>query len=115
MTNTRKYSNAQEKNVARKVGGRTVSNSGATPFRKGDVITDKFLIECKTATAERKSMSIKKEWIRNIKSEAFAMNRPYWAIAFDFGGDSLRNREQFYIIDEHLFIQLQEHLIDLEE
>ena len=41
---TRKYSNLQEKRIAKKLHGRKQLNSGATMFQKGDVITDKILI-----------------------------------------------------------------------
>ena len=60
---TRFYSNCQEKAVAKAVGGKQQSNSGATPFQKGDITTDKWLIEAKTKTSESKSFSIKKEWL----------------------------------------------------
>ncbi len=53
-------------------------------------------------------MSIKRDWIDKIKEEAFAIGKPYWAVAFSFGG--LRNPENFYIIDESLFKQLQTYL-----
>lgn len=107
--NTRKYSRRQESRVARTIGGKVQANSGATAFHKGDVISDNFLIECKTATTEKASMSIKQDWIEKLKEEAFAMNRPFWALAFNFGG--LRNKENFYIINEELFTQLQTYLL----
>ena len=75
---------------------------------KGDVKTAQFCIECKTAMTERQSMSIKRDWIDKIKEEAFAIGKPYWAVAFNFGG--LGNSENFYIIDESLFKQLQTYL-----
>ena len=107
--NTRKFSKAQEKQVAKKVNGRRTANSGATMFQKGDVYSDSFCIECKTATTEKQSMSIKKEWIDKLKEEAFASNKPNWALAFNFG-DPLRNTENFYIISEDTFIKLQKLL-----
>lgn len=58
---TRFYSTKQEKKVAKELNGDRTYNSGATPFQKGDVIIDKFLIECKTKTSSSKSISIKKE------------------------------------------------------
>lgn len=106
--NTRKYSKAQESRVAKNLKGKRTANSGATPFSKGDVKTEHFCIECKTSMTEKKSMSIKREWIDGIKEEAFAMNKPHWALAFNFGG--LDNPENFYIIDERLFKQLQTYL-----
>ncbi len=57
---------------------------------------------------EKKSINIKKEWIDQIKEEAFGMRKPYWSLAFNFGG--LENDKNFYIIDERLFILLQEYL-----
>lgn len=101
MKPTRWYSNKQEKQVAKTVGGRKVANSGATAFNKGDVITDNFLIECKTSTKEVKSFSIKKDWLLKNEEERFAMNKDYSALAFDYG-DSV----QYYVINEQLFLTL---------
>lgn len=106
--NTRKYSKAQEQRVAKNLKGKRQANSGATPFFKGDVITDQFCIECKTVMKEKQSMRIKRDWIDKLKEEAFAMGKPYWSIAFNFGG--LDNPENFYIIDERLFKLLQTYL-----
>lgn len=108
MTNTRKFSKKQEDRVAKATGGKRVANSGATVFRKGDVNAGLFCIECKTAITRKKSMSILEEWITKLKEEAFAMRKPFWAIAFNFGG--LDNRENFYIISEDLFVKLSEML-----
>ena len=101
MKPTRWYSDKQEKKVAKAVSGKQVANSGATAFHKGDVITDQFLIECKTTTKELKSFAIKKEWLIKNEEERFAMNKDYSALAFDYG-----DGEQFYIINESLFLTL---------
>lgn len=101
MKPTRWYSNKQEKQVAKAIGGRQVSNSGATAFNKGDVTTDQFLIECKTVTKPVQSVSIKKEWLLKNEEERFAMNKEYAALAFDYG-----DGVQYYIIDEPLFLEL---------
>lgn len=105
---TRFYSKNQENTVAKAVGGKRTANSGATPFSKGDIRTDKFLLECKTCVTEKKSFAIKKEWIDKNKEEAFAMNKPYSAIVFNFGPDT----ENHYIINEKLFKRLQALLED---
>lgn len=98
---TRWYSDKQEKHVAKVVRGKQVSNSGATAFHKGDVITHNFLIECKTTTKDVKSFSIKREWLDKNEEERFAMNKDYSALAFDFGDSDV-----YYIINEKLFQQL---------
>ena len=102
---TRFYSNRQEKKVAIAVKGKQTANSGATPFFKGDVTTDLFLLECKTKTTPSSSMTIKKEWIDKNVEEAFAMNRPYSAVVIDFGDGT-----NYYLIDEKLFKRLNEYL-----
>ena len=98
---TRWYSNRQEKKIAHAVSGKQTANSGATPFSKGDVVTQSFLIEAKTVTAEQKTFTLKKEWFIKNKEEAFAMNKPYSALVFDFG-----DGEQHYVIDQKLFNKL---------
>ena len=102
---TRYYSSRQEKAVAKALKGKVVANSGAPAFVAGDVRTDDWLIECKTNTTEKKSFSIKKEWLDKNKEEAFAMNKMYNALAFDFGMGS-----NYYIIDEKTFLQMKEAL-----
>ncbi len=100
---TRFYSNKQEKAVAKELGGKQVSNSGATPFNKGDVVTSDWLIECKTCTKEKNSFSIKKDWLKKNKEEAFAMNKEFNALAFNFG-----DGKNYYIVDEKTFKKLKE-------
>ena len=102
---TRWYSSRQEKKVAKAVGGKKTANSGATAFSKGDVVTQSFLIEAKTVTSEQKTFTMKKEWFEKNKEEAFAMNKPYSALVFDFG-----DGEQHYVIDQKLFKLLVNYL-----
>lgn len=98
QNSTRYFSNKQEKAVAKAVGGRKVANSGATPFSKGDVTTEHFLIEAKTCMEPKKSFAIKKEWLEKNEAEAFAMRKPYHALVFDYG-----DGVQHYVIDQKLF------------
>ena len=102
---TRWYSNKQEKKVAKTLGGRKTPNSGATKFSKGDVTSDKWLLECKTCTHEQKTFTLRKEWFSKNEEEAFAMRKPYNAIVVDFG-----DGEQHYIISERLFKKLKDSL-----
>lgn len=106
MIPTRYYSNKQEKQVAKAVKGKKVANSGATAFQKGDVTTDKVLIECKTCTSEKKSFSIKREWLEKNKEEAFEMGKEYSVLAFNFG----ENTPNYYILDEKTFKEFMEGL-----
>ena len=103
---TRYYSKNQEKKIAKAVGGKRQPNSGATAFQKGDVITDKFLIECKTKTKDCNSFTVKEDWLLKNEEEAFAMAR-YPALCFDFGPGANR---RYYIISEPMFETLQNYL-----
>ena len=103
--NTREFSSKQERRIAKNFDGKVVANSGATRFNKGDVRVGDVLIECKTATKEKDSFSIKKEWLKKNKEEAFEMGLSYSAIAIDFGSD-----EDYFIIDKELFRMLLEKI-----
>ena len=104
---TRYYSNKQEKQVAKAIGGKLTANSGATLFQKGDIVTeDGWLIECKTKATASGSMSIKKEWLDKNLKECLYMGKKYSALAFNFGPDE----ENYYIIDEYLFQALKQLL-----
>lgn len=102
---TRYFSNRQEKQVAKAVGGKQTSNSGATAFSKGDVNTDNWLLECKTKTSPCNSMTIQREWFDKNAEEAFSMGKDYNAVVIDFG-----RLENYYIIDEKTFLRMKSAL-----
>ena len=106
---TRWYSDRQEKAVAKEIGGKQTKNSGATLFQKSDVYTDLFNLECKTKTTNSDSISIKREWFEKQIKENIQMGKKYLAIVFNFGPDEPYN-ENHYIINEQLFLALQEYL-----
>ena len=107
---TRYFSGKQERNIAKALNGKLVSNSGASDFVAGDVTTDLFLIEAKTCVENKKSFSIKKEWLEKNEEEKFEMGKSYSALAFNFGPDS----ENYYVINEKLF-KLLNDLLEGEE
>jgi hypothetical protein len=61
MTN-KEASYAQEHMVAKYMGWKVVSGSGARPFAPGDVIADHFIVECKTHVKECSVQFVKKHW-----------------------------------------------------
>ncbi len=107
MKPTRYYSKKQETKVAKAVNGKRQANSGATAFDKGDIITDQFLIECKTKTKDCSSFTIKEDWLLKNEEEAFAMGKNNSALCFDFG--PLANK-RYYVVSERLFVILQNYL-----
>lgn len=103
---TRYFSKKQEDQVAKTLGGTRQKNSGATLFAKGDVLTEKFLLEMKTKTTHAESISIKREWFEKNTKETLLVGKPYSAIGFNFGP----GEENHYIISEELFEELLEYL-----
>ena len=110
---TRFFSKQQEESVARIVGGKTVANSGARPYQKGDVSfagdkqgtevsADSWLFECKTSTTPKQSFAIKKQWLETIKEEAFQAGKMNYALVFSFGP----KQENYYILNEQKFKEL---------
>ena len=105
---TRYYSNKQEESIAMLLGAKRQSNSGASLFAAGDLILEdaSLLIECKTCTTNKDSMSIKKEWLAKSNEEAHSKRMLNSCIAFSFGPDE----KSYFIIDEKLMKFLAEKL-----
>ena len=112
MTNnkeaTRYYSHKHEQSVCKALGGELTSNSGAALFSAGDVIQKdaSLLIECKTTMSEKKSVSIKQEWILKNEEERFQARLDNSCICFNFGPEG----KNYYIINEKLMKYLVEKL-----
>ena len=64
---------AQEKRVAKSVGGRRQKASGALPGAKGDIRSVELLGECKRT--DKKSISITLEYLAKITQEAGYYNK----------------------------------------
>ena len=85
---------AQENRVASRLGGKRQRGSGASDYAKGDVKTDNFLIECKQT--EKKSLSIKGEWLSKITREAMAAGKTP-ALSIEIKGVEDRLVEQDWV------------------
>ena len=107
---SRYYSSKQEKQIAKATKSKLQPNSGATLFKKGDVVNDSWLFEAKTCMKEQESFSIKKDWLDKLKQESFAMNREFYALVFNFG----INQENYFILNEKIFKQILSLLEELE-
>lgn len=99
---TRDYSDGQEKHIAKVTGGVVQSNSGGTKFGGGDVHTEKFFIEAKTLTTDKKSFSIKEEWLHKAQEQAFEQGKEESVLAFRFHPDSLVD---WYVLNEKQFLE----------
>lgn len=109
-TSTRFFSDKHEKSICKALGAFQQINSGATHFRKGDVIQKQasMLIEAKCSMSDKSSFSIKKEWIAKNKQEKFTQRLSNSALCFTFAPDS----ENYYVIDEKLMKFLVEKLAE---
>lgn len=109
-TATRFFSNAHEQSICKALGAQQTSNSGAGHFKKGDVVHEgaNMLIEAKCSMSEKKSVSIKKEWIEKNKAEGFATRKLNSAVCINFepGGDN------YYVINEKLMRYLIDKLVE---
>lgn len=101
---TRYASQKHEESVAKALNGRRQPNSGASKFSAGDVVTNQFLIECKTCLTEKQSFTIKRDWLEKNKEEMFSVRKRLSALCFNFGN----NTSNYYIISE----PLMKYLVD---
>lgn len=105
---SRYFSSKQEEYIATLLGGRTTSNSGAAKFNAGDVVTDDWLIECKTSMKPKESFSIKRDWIIKNERERMDLQKPYSSLVFQFEPDG----ENYFIINEKIFKILLDNMND---
>lgn len=101
---TRYKSNLQEKRIASRFAefeGKQVIGSGSTPFLKGDVVTQDFLIECKTKMQESTQITVKKEWVDKAREQAYEMRKPYFLLALSFGDTS-----DYYLMEPMIFEEM---------
>lgn len=66
--NTKTKANKQEKRLANEIGARLTPNSGATPFRKGDMSLGDYLIESKAT--DKTYIKLDQTWLDKIEKEA---------------------------------------------
>lgn len=123
---TKKFSNMQEKRIAKKLGGKTQPASGALPIAslKSDVkVTNsenwKVLVSAKTSMvknyqAGKRSFTLKKEWLEEVKHQAFEGGYDFGVVSISFD-----NRQDFYIVEdvdfENMLKALKEYEAELKE
>ena len=75
LVTNKEASTKQESMIAKSLAWKTVTGSGSTPFRKGDVVSDKWLGECKTHTSSGHKIVFDLDVWSKIKDEAQVHNR----------------------------------------
>lgn len=106
MTDQKKASIQQEERVARLFNGKRTPQSGGGKFVLGDVISEDFLVECKTSVTVKDSYSVKREILKKADEQRREMGKELYALAFSFGDE-----EDFFVINKKAmsrFIYLQQ-------
>lgn len=108
---TRFYSSQQEQAVAKVLRAQQQANSGAGNFAKGDVYHKEasMLFECKTATSNKESFSVKRDWLLKVEEERKSKRLENSCVVINFGPDKPYN-QNYYIINERLMKFLVEKL-----
>lgn len=80
----RKRADKSEKKIIKKYGGKQQINSGAVWYSKGDVKTDKFLIEDKTFMKPRNTFILNiEDFKKHCNNASFERRIPLYRIAFN--------------------------------
>jgi hypothetical protein len=117
----KRYSEIQEKRIAKNIKGKKKIGSGAINITglKGDVdFVDStewdFLVEAKTRAVqpgqETRSITFKKEWIKEVQNHAFEQGKSMGVVAISFD-----NLEDFYTLGSVDFINMKDALIQYEK
>lgn len=79
---SKQRSKEQERRLAKKFGGEVQPGSGAPVNRKGDIVTDTYLMEAKTTSARQ--VTLRLDVLEKIEGEAFqARKNPALVITFE--------------------------------
>jgi hypothetical protein len=97
----------QEKRVAAIFNGNRTPQSGGGKWKKGDVLSDLFLVECKTSITEKPSYSISKKILDKADEERREMGKEFYALAFTFGTE-----EDFFVINKKAMVYLLSNVPD---
>ena len=100
------FSAAQEKEIAKMLGGRVQCNSGGTSFGGGDVHTQSFFVEATLPTKPLSSFSIQKAWMEKMKEQAFEQGFFRSSLAFRFEPDG----PDYFVIDSRVMRELVEYI-----
>lgn len=115
----RKFSDMQEKRIAKDIRGYQQINSGATGNMKGDaynlgdewdVLIDGKTTAAKTYQAGVRSKTLKKEWFAKVRDEAFSMGKRFGIISFSFD-----NKKDYYAMEDTDFKNMYQGLLDYEQ
>jgi hypothetical protein len=119
---TKDFSNLQEKRIAKTLGGRTQPASGALPLasKKSDVQVSssenwKLLVSAKTSMvkthqAGKRSFTLKKEWLEEVKHQASEGGYDIGVVSVSFD-----NRKDYYITEDIDFRNIVDALHDYEK
>ena len=106
MNQNKSASEKQEKRIAKRFSGSRPPNSGGGRFIKGDILLPNLFIEAKTNATNKKSITVKRDWIDKAREQAFSMGKDYFAIAINFNPDG----DTHYIVSEEMMKLLIEKL-----
>lgn len=95
---TKYYSSIQEKRIADALGWEVVSGSGARDFHPGDIISDKWMGECKTHTSPCEKVKFYADVWDKICEEA-ASKFKYPVLFADDGTQRLENTWCIFLCD----------------
>ena len=96
---TRWVSGKQEAYIAKLLGAKQTVNSGAAHYNCGDIISEDWLFEAKSTLSEKKSFSIKKEWLEKNERERKDAQKSYSSLVFQFAPDG----ENYFVVPEKTF------------
>lgn len=120
----KKVSLEQENRIAKMFNASRTPRSGGGEWKKGDILSEDWLVECKTTTTPAKSFSVSKAVLDKAEHERAEMHKSYMALAFTLGEDY----DDYFVLDKRamsavleqraamkaLYLSLQKRLTELD-
>lgn len=102
----------QEERIAKLFHASRTPRSGGGAWKKGDELSEDFLVECKTTVKPTSSYSVSKTVLDKANHERAEMRKPYYALAFTLGDP----KEDYFVLDKRAmsaFIEERESIRNL--
>jgi hypothetical protein len=103
--NNKNDANDNEKLLASELNVKNTRGSGSQDKDKGDLVSEKFLIEMKQTKFD--SIVLKKEWLTKIKKEAEDRSK-FWSLYVSFVDTNNKVIEDGFFISKEIFKKLLE-------
>lgn len=101
----------QEERIAKLFNANRTPRSGGGAWKKGDALSDRWFLECKTTVKPSLSYSVNKTVVDKMDHERAEMHKPFAALAFTLG----EQRDDYFVLDKRTMKSILDVISDIDK